>query len=143
MNREEILLQIKKYKNRRLKSRLAHYSAVTSIFLTLSIFGSGLSSSSLLSFIMILPLPLYFIRESIKLNRKSKAIHARLDSLVQTVRETDSKFSFRSFLTQPSMSFRLTLVMFLLVIFTTVARTRVASTSISHNQLDYQVVSQK
>lgn len=142
MNREEIVSQIKKYKNRRLKSRLANYGSLVSIFLTLSIFGSGISLSSFVSFLIILPLPLYFIRESLKWNRKAKAKQAQLDSLVEAITPVESKFSLASFLTQPNMTFRLTLILFFLVIFTTIARTRESSASLSQTQINYQIASQ-
>lgn len=119
MEREEIGRQIAKFKARRLKARLANYGTFVSIFLTLSILSSGYHLSSLFSFLLMLPLPLYFALQSYKLYHKIKSTHQPL-----AIDHQPSKFSFREFLTQPNLAFRLSLILFFLVGFTTLARLR-------------------
>lgn len=119
MNKADLVAQITKYKARRLKTRLAHYCTTLSLLLVLSILSSD---SFLTSLLLVLPLPLYFARESYKLARKSSLIKQKLQSLQATARSLDSRFSLKSFLTQNNFSFRLTLILFFLVIFTTFAR---------------------
>lgn len=143
MNREEVISQIRKYKNRRLKTRLANYGSLTSVFLTLSIFSSGLSSSALVSFLIILPVPVYFLLQGYKLNKKSKAVHAHLKNLTKTISPTQLKFSLRAFLTQPNTAFRLTVILFFLVIFTTIARTKYPVEPQTQDQISYYVQSGK
>lgn len=124
MQQDEIQHQIAKFKTRRLKTRLAHYSMLTSSFLALSIFGSGFTRSTLLTFLLVLPLPLYFCLETFKLARKNRVLKARLNQLESSVYHLSSKFSLGSFVTQPSLSFRLCLILFFLACFTMIARVR-------------------
>lgn len=143
MNSEEVVSQIKKYKNRRLKTRLANYGSLTSVFLTLSIFSSGLTYSSLISFLIILPVPIYFLVQGYKLNKKSKAVHAHLVNLTKTITPPQLKFSLRAFLTQPNMTFRLTIALFFLVVFTTIARTKYTVEAQTKDQISYFIQSGK
>lgn len=136
MHKDDIARQIEKYKSRRRKTKLAHYSAFVSIFLLLSIFADGITARDFFPFLITLPLPLYFGFESLKLARKSKLLKQKLAN-VQTQLINSSRFSLISFLTQPSLPFRLTLILFLLVIFTTFARTSHPDASITY-QTDYQ-----
>ena len=124
MDKSELLTQIDKYKARRLKARLANYGTFVSIFLTLSIFAGGYQLSSLFSFLLILPLLLYFTLQSLRLARKSRTAKAHLSTLESNISLLESKFSFREFLTQPNFAFRLSLFLFLITIFTTFARLR-------------------
>ena len=123
MNKEEIAKQINKFKARRLKTRLAHYSTLVSIFLTLSIFGRGVTESSLFAFLLVLPLPIYFILQSIKLAQKTRQLKTRMESLSDLISGlTQPQFSFGKFISQPSFAFRLSLILFFLISFTTLAR---------------------
>lgn len=136
MNKEEIARQIAKFKARRLKTRLAHYSLLTSLLLTLSIFAGGLNSSTLTSFFVMLPVPLYFGMQSLKLARKSRLIKERLSTLESNISLLESKFSVGKFFTQPSLAFRLTLILFFLACFTSFARlsdSQNTSSSITYN----------
>lgn len=136
MNKEEIVRQIAKFKARRLKTRLAHYSLLTSLLLTLSIFAGGLNTTSLTSLVIIFPIPFYFALQSLKLARKSNLIKAHLSNLESNISLLESKFSLGKFITQPSLAFRLTLILFFLACFTTFARMSTAqntSTSITYN----------
>ncbi len=136
MNKEEIARQIAKYKARRLKTKLAHYSLLTSILMTLSIFSGGITQTTLTSFVVMFPIPLYFGMQSLKLARKSQIIKERLSTLESNISLLESKFSVGKFLTQPSLAFRLTLILFFLACFTSFARlstTQNTTPSISYN----------
>jgi hypothetical protein len=135
MNPQEIKAQIVKFKARRLKARLANYSLFTSILLSLSIFTRGVNSSSLVSFLIILPLPLYFALQSLKLASKTRTLKERISTLESHITQLESRFSFIKFLTQPGFTFRLSLILFFLVCLTTFARVRATNTnpSISYN----------
>lgn len=124
MDRSELESQIAKYKSRRLKTRLANYSTFISIFLALSTFSNGYHLSSLFSLLLLLPLLAYFALQSLKLTRKTQALKTRMVYLRQMISGlTPPKFSFRQFLTQPNLAFRLSCILFFLVLFTTLART--------------------
>ncbi len=129
MNKAEIERQIAKFKARRLKTRLAHYSLLTSLLLTASIFAGGLTMTTFTSLIVTFPIPLYFGMQSLKLARKSQVIKERLSTLESNISLLESKFSVGKFLTQPSLAFRLTLVLFFLVCFTSFARLSNSNTS--------------
>lgn len=101
------------------KSRLAYYGTVMSLLLSFSVFSPGFNLSTLLTFAAVLPLPLYFALQSVRLYRKLKSTH-----LPSTIDHQPSKFSIREFLAQPSFTFRLSLVLFIIVGFTTLARLR-------------------
>lgn len=133
MNKEEIARQIAKFKARRLKTKLAHYSLLTSLLLTLSIFASGITQASLTSFIVMLPIPLYFGMQSLKFARKSQLVKERLSTLESHIQTLESKFSLAKFITQPSLAFRLTLILFFLACFTSFARLRPADPTLSLN----------
>lgn len=120
MNPEELAKQIRKFKSRQIKTRLAYYGTLLSLFLALSAFGRGATISSLISFLLILPLPLYFFLQSLKLYRKNKTRMIPLSGIISGL---SSRFSFGKFISQPGFAFRLSLVLFFLVIFTTLART--------------------
>ncbi len=124
MNATDLRLQILKYKARRTKIRLAHYSAIVSLILTLSIFAGGFTWTSLISFLLVLPIPIYFCLESLKFIRKSRQFKARFTLLESNIYLLESKFSFRKFLVQPSFTFRLSLLLFFLLCLTTLARAR-------------------
>lgn len=139
MERSELEAQIKKFKSRRLKARLANYGTFISIFLTLSTFARGFTSASLVSFLLIFPLPIYFGLQSIKLTRKSRAIKEHLSTLESSVSLLESKFSFGKFLSQPNLAFRLSCILFFVVLFTTFARLRLsAQTGTPDPTLSYQ-----
>jgi len=129
MNKDEIIQQINKYKARRLKSRLAHYSLLTSILLTLSVFASGISTTTLTALVLILPVPSYFALQSLKLSRKANLVKAKLENLKIQIDDLPNQFSFIKFLTQPNLAFRLTLILFFIVAFTSFARLRSSSNS--------------
>ena len=121
MNPAELATRIKKFKARRLKARLSYYGTFVSLFLTLSPFGSGFSLTTLVAFLLILPLPLYFMLQSLKLYRKAH-------QLPSTNYQLPQRFSLYQFLSQPSFTFRLSLVLFFLVILTTLARVHTPDT---------------
>lgn len=131
MNATELRSQVLKYKARRIKIRLAHYSTFISLLLTLSIFAGGFTWSALISFLLILPVPLYFSLESLKFIRKSRQFKARYSLLESHVARLSSKFSWGKFLTQPSFSFRLSLLLFVLLCLTTLARARAPEPTIT------------
>lgn len=123
MNKEEIARQIAKFKTRRLKSRLAGYGTFVSIFLTLSTLSGGLHLSTLFSLLLILPLPLYFVLQSLKFYKKNRDLKTRMESLNDLISGlTQPKFSLIKFISQPNLAFRLSLILFFLVVFTTFAR---------------------
>ncbi len=124
MNRDEIALQITKFKARRIKSRLANYGTTVSIFLGLSIFAKGFTLSSFYSFLIFLPVITYFILQTLKFAKKSRKIKLRLQELQSLNYEGWPTFSFINFLSQPSFAFRLSLILLFLVIFTTFARVK-------------------
>lgn len=133
MQPQELEIQIKKFKSRRLKTRLANYGTLVSIFLTLSIFADGFTPASLISFLLLLPLPLYFVLQSLKLGRKSRDLKTRMESLCDLISGlTPPKFSMRKFITQPSFAFRLSLILFFLVFFTTFSRLRTPDPTLSY-----------
>lgn len=111
--------QLEKFYARRTKLRLAIYCTLISFLLALSTLGSGFSLSSLISFLLILPLPLYFAMQSIKLYRKNRTRMVPLSGMISGL---NSKFSLGEFLTQPSFAFRLSLILFFLISFTMAAR---------------------
>ena len=94
MNPEELAQQIAKFKSRRHKTRLAYFCTLISLFLTFSSFASGITLYSLASFLLILPLPLYFTLQSYKLTRKSRSVQERLSTQESTCLAPDSQFSF-------------------------------------------------
>jgi hypothetical protein len=125
MQPQELELQIKKFKARRLKTKLAHYGTLISLFLAFSTLSNGYHLSSLFSLLITLPLPLYFALQSLKLARKSRDLKTRMESLGDLIYGlTHPKFSIRKFLTQPNLAFRLSLALFFLVFMTTLARIR-------------------
>lgn len=124
MNRDEIALQIKKFKTRRVMSRLANYGTTVSIFLGLSIFAKGFTLSSLYSFLIFLPVITYFVLQTLKFAKKSRKIKLRLQELESTSFALHPTFSISKFFSQPSFAFRLTLILLFLVIFTTFARVK-------------------
>lgn len=124
MNPEETAKKIAKFKARRLKAKLANYASFTSLFLSLSIFTSGFTPTSFISFLIILPLPLYFFRESLRFAQKSRIIKQNLAILESSISLLESKFSFKQFISQPNFTFRLSCILFFLVLFTTFARVR-------------------
>ena len=133
MNPEELAQQIAKFKSRRHKTRLAYFCTLISLFLTFSSFASGITLYSLASFLLILPLPLYFTLQSYKLTRKSRSVQERLSTQESTCLAPDSPFSFTKFISQPSFAFRLSLLLFFLVFFTTLARTRTPDPTLTLN----------
>ncbi len=140
MNKEEITRQIAKFKSRRLKTRLAHYSLLTSLLLTLSIFAGGFTQTSFTSFAFILPVPLYFGLQSFKLARKSRDLKTRMESLSDLISGlAQPKFSLVKFFTQPSLAFRLTLILFFLACFTSFARLRPPDPTLSLNTTTLKV----
>ena len=131
MNKEELEREIAKFKARKSKTRLAYYSLAVSLFLVLSSFGNGLTLASLITCILILPLPLYFGLQCLKLTRKLRAQRAKSAELESLAIEP-SQFSLIKFLTQPNFSFRLSLVLLLLVGLTTIARLRAPQPTLSY-----------
>lgn len=129
MHKDELARQIAKYKARRLKTKLAKYGALTSVLLLFSLFADGATINDLYPFCLALPLPIYFLRESLKLARKSRKLKLKLLELQTSLSDFPTRFSFVKFITQPTLSFRLTLILFLLVIFTSLAATRVTPKS--------------
>lgn len=109
--------KLKRYKKWR---SLYGYSAILSIFLLSSIFKDSLTVSDLLSFFFLLPLPFYFALRTIKAHQKLKSLNALRQKSLYNIRYT--QFSLSSFLTQPSLSFRLSLILLLLTIWTGMAR---------------------
>lgn len=116
--------QIAKYKARKVKTRLAYYGTLISLFLTFSVFGRGITFSSLVSLLLILPLPAYFLLQSLKLTRKNRQFKTHLAKLESGIWQIEAKFSLGKFLSQPNFAFRLSLALLFLVLFTTLARTR-------------------
>ena len=135
MNRDEIALQIKKFKTRRVMSRLANYGTTVSIFLGLSIFAKGFTLSSLYSFLIFLPVITYFVLQTLKFAKKSRKIKLRLQELNSMTYDLRPTFSIFKFISQPSFAFRLTLILLFLVIFTTFARVKETTTPTVSYQL--------
>lgn len=131
MNSDEIVLQIKKYKARRIKAKLAHYGTMLSIFLSLSIFAQDFSLSSLYTFLIFFPVLLYFSLQSYKFAKKSRKIKLRLRQLETSAHFIYTKFSLLKFLSQPSFTFRLSLILLFLIFFTTLARLRTDTPQLS------------
>lgn len=117
MNPPDLERQIKKFYIRRRKAGLATICAVIATFLTLSSLGSGISLTTAVAFFLLLPLPVYFVSQSLKLYRKTLPHPILVD-------HTPLTFSITNFLTQPSFSFRFSLLLFLLICVTTLARVR-------------------
>lgn len=138
MNKDEITLQIQKFKARRLKTHLANYGTTVSIFLGLSIFANGISLSSFYSFLMFAPVLSYFMIQSLKFARKSYKIKLKLKELETTKYNLSPSFSFFKFLSQPSFAFRLSLILFFLIFITTFARIRTPEPKLS-----YQITTNK
>lgn len=125
--------QIAKFKSRRGRARLARYSAIVSLLLLFSTLASGISPTSLTTFALVLPVPVYFCLQSLKLYRKNKIQMEPLTSGL--ISGLPTKFSFGKFLTQPSFAFRLSLILFFLIFFTTLARSRPPSPTLSTHYL--------
>jgi hypothetical protein len=122
MNRDEILEQIKVFKARRIKTRLANYGTTVSLFLGLSIFADGLTLSSLYSFLIFLPVIIYFFSQSLKFAKKSRKLKLRLKELELSHYLLRPSFSLFKFVGQPNLAFRLSLALLFLILFTTLAR---------------------
>lgn len=133
MNAQELNRQIAKFKARRTKTRLSYYGSVASLFLLFSTLGGGISITSLVSFLMLVPLPAYFIIQSIKLSKKNYRLKEHSALILNSADSISSKFSIGKFITQPNLTFRLTLILILLAFFTTLARTRAEEPSLSMN----------
>jgi hypothetical protein len=136
MSQEELEKAIAKYKARKSKARLAYYSLTITLFLAVSALATGLTLPNLLTVCLILPLPLYFTFECLKLTRKLQKLKTRsieLTSLVSTLEAP--RFSLASFITQPGLAFRFSLILLLMICFTTLARLRAESSTLS-----YQVI---
>ncbi len=118
--------ELVKYKSRVSRARLAYYSLTLSLFLTISSFGSGFSLSSLSALLLILPLPLYFGLQSLKLYHKTRLT----PDYSITLLPRDS-FSFPQFLTQPNWAFRFSILLFFLVVLTTLARLQVTPSTLT------------
>ncbi|MFZ2199558.1 MAG: hypothetical protein WAV40_02095 [Microgenomates group bacterium] len=131
MNSDEIALQIKKYKARKIKAKLAHYGTILSVFLGLSSFAQDFSLSSLYTFLLFSPVLLYFSLQSYKFAKKSRKIKLRLAQLETSAHSMYAKFSLLKFLSQPSFAFRLSLVLLFLIFFTTLARVRTETPQLS------------
>lgn len=134
MNADELNRQIARFKARRTKTRLAYYGSLVSLFLLFSTLGNGISIASLISFFMLLPLPGYFIMQSLKLSKKNSRLKEQTSLILNSLDSFSTKFSLAKFLTQPNLTFRLTLVLILLAFFTTLARTRIEESSLSMNR---------
>lgn len=133
MNPPDLERQIKKFYIRRRKARLATVCAVIATFLTLSTLGSGISFTTAVAFFLLLPLPTYFVSQSLKLYRKTLSRPVLVDPAPST-------FSISHFFTQPGLAFRFSLLLFLLICVTTLARARQiepppTTTTISHQPL--------
>jgi hypothetical protein len=109
--------QIARFKARRSKKRLSYYGFALSLFLTLASLGQGFTLSSLISLVLLLPLPLYFGLQSHKFYRKPS-----LHPLTSNSYSLTPKFSLGEFITQPNWAFRLTLLLFFFTCFITLAR---------------------
>lgn len=131
MNAQELSRQIAKFKARRTKTRLSFYGSIISLFLLFSTLGSGITTTSIVSFLMLLPLPAYFILQSIKLSKKNYRLKEHSALILNTAESISSTFSLGRFITQPNLTFRLTLILILLAFFTTLARTRAEESSIT------------
>lgn len=139
MNRDDIQAQISKYKSRRLKSRLANYATLVSLFLSLSIFSSGFTQSTFLSFMLFAPVLVYFCLQSNKYISKSRQIKLRLKELNSMTYDRWPTFSLINFLKQPSFAFRLSLVLLFLALFTTFARVKEGAPSANLQSMTYNL----
>ena len=128
MNQIELSRQINKFKARRRKTRLATFCAVIATFLTLSSLGSGINQTSLITFLLLLPLPTYFALQSFHLYQKT---HQQPLLRPLSIDHLPSNFSFLDFLTQPNFVFRFSLFLFVLVCLTTLARLRTPDPSLA------------
>lgn len=131
MNPQELRREVAKYKARRRKTRLAYYSLLISSLLALSSFSTGVHLATLTAFAFFFPLPLYFFFQSLKLFRKSHLLHRKVSELESNISLLESKFSFKKFISQPNLTFRLSLALLMLICFTTLARTRTANTALT------------
>lgn len=134
MNALDLEQKIARYKARKAKLRLSRYNALISLLLALSVFGQGFSLPRLLTALLILPLPLYFFLNTAKLARKLRLQKTKLSEQNDLVMVRPTRFSLAKFLTQPSLSFRFSLLLFILVIFTTLARIETPDPTLTMNQ---------
>ena len=139
MDKVEIRSQIQKFKARRIQARLAHYGTSLSLFLALSIFGSGITTSSIYSFLLFLPVLSYFSLHSLKFIRKSHILKAKLHELEVKTYQINPYFSVKNFLFQPSLPFRLTLLLIIFTLFTTFARFNAEPKSNNLQSMSYTV----
>lgn len=128
---QELLAKIAKFQAKKRQARLAGYGLLVTLPLALSPFSQGANFTSFLSFLLIIPLPLYFLFESLKLSRLLRHARAKFAGLEANAAGLATKFSLGRFLTQPSPLFRLSLLLFLLVCVTALARLRTGDTTLS------------
>ena len=107
------------------------YATIVSLFLFSSVIATGITISSSISLLLLLPLPLYFGQKTLRIHLKYRRslAHSNLSTHFATPR-----FSLISFLTQPSFSFRLTLIILLLTIWTGLARSYTDQKNLQANQ---------
>lgn len=123
--------QIAKFKARRRKTHLAYYGLLITLILSFSSFNAGFSLPALTSFLLFLPLLLYFVLQAFTLRAKYRALKERAAEIIRTIPPFSPVFSLKSYLTQPSLSFRLTLILFLLVTATALARLHTKNPSLA------------
>lgn len=116
--------QIARYKARRTKKRLSYYGLALSSLLTFAGLTQGFTLPSLMSTILLLPLPLYFGLQSLKYYRKTRLDQSHNSLFIIH----NSSFSLGEFFTQPNWAFRLSLLLFFLTCFITLARVSSAPT---------------
>jgi len=133
MNPEELNRRVAKFKARRGKTRAAYYASFISLFLLLSSFARGVNLTATISFLTILPIPLYFVLQSIKLSKKNYLLKDQSQIILSVFDRGNSHFSLGKFITQPNLSFRLSLALLLIVFFTTLARTHTENSSLTYN----------
>lgn len=142
MQPTELNAQISKYKLRRSKLRLSLYNTCIASILGISIFSSGLNLQSLLTFLVILPVPLYFALQSHKFYLKVAKLKTHVQILSSSLASNSTRFSFLQFISQPNLAFRLTLFLFIFALFTSIAFTRQNNSVITYDNTPIITTSQ-
>lgn len=103
---------------------LSYYALTLSLFLALATLSASITQSSLIAFALTLPLPLYFALQSRKLTAKYLRLRSLQSPLTDNRSSLEDTFSFGKFIFQPSLTFRLSLLLLCVISFTTLARLR-------------------
>lgn len=119
--------RIRHYRRLRL---LYGYATLISLFILTSTLRSGMSVTSMLSLLLLFPIPLYFARKTWRAQAKLRRSYEHASHATP---QTPTTFSATSFLTQPNLSFRLSLILLLLTLWTGLARSYSESKQLQAN----------